>query len=128
MANRAVLLGLDSSEHRLYAEEGSNTQQQQQQEQKEEEAKTSKLLWGEAFYFATLGGAQTLGMDNLIGNFTPGKLFDANVISVEGEGQPVDLFETDDAASAFQKFLFLGDDRNIQHVFVGGRRVVSKRS
>jgi guanine deaminase len=38
---------------------------------------------------------------------------------------PVDLFEGMDSASEmFQKFLYLGDDRNIASVFVDGRQVV----
>jgi guanine deaminase len=37
---------------------------------------------------------------------------------------PLDIFDGEHLSSAFEKFLFLGDDRNIEQVFVGGRRVL----
>jgi guanine deaminase len=75
----------------------------------------------EAFYMATLGGATVLGRDSRIGNFIVGKAFDALRIKVD---TVIDVFPHDDLTSLFEKFLFLGDDRNIKSVFVNGEQIV----
>jgi len=76
----------------------------------------------ELFYLSTLGGATAMGLDHKIGNFKVGKQFDALMINPNC-GDNIDLFDHDDALSAFEKFIFLGDDRNIGKVFVNGRQV-----
>jgi guanine deaminase len=66
-----------------------------------------------AFYLATLGGAEALGLQDRIGTFAVGMEFDAIVLSaVENSAQ---LFDTDRTADIFQKLCTLGDDRNIRH-------------
>lgn len=77
----------------------------------------------DAFFLATLGGSQVLGLDGKIGNFEVGKDFDALLIDAEAQNSPFDCFEADDTEDVVQKFLMLGDDRNIQKVFVAGRLV-----
>jgi guanine deaminase len=80
------------------------------------------LSFSEAFYLATLGGAKCLGLDESIGNFAVGKKFDALLIDVSN----IDFFDHDDHLSKFEKFVYLGDDRNVKQVFVSGSRVIKK--
>ncbi|CAM9238071.1 unnamed protein product [Choristocarpus tenellus] len=90
------------------------------------------ISFQEAFHLATQGGAETLGLGEVVGNFLPGKQFDAIVVDPtadrgEGHGSsPYDLFPElgQGMQAAFEKFLFLGDDRNIWEVFVAGKKVV----
>jgi len=81
------------------------------------------LTYVEAFYLATQGGAEVLGMGDVVGNFLPGKKLDCLVIDVNAEGGLVDIFDKEDTLEKFQKFLFLGDDRNIHSVFIDGKKV-----
>ncbi|XP_020625413.1 guanine deaminase-like [Orbicella faveolata] len=81
------------------------------------------LSFKEAFFLATLGGSQVLGLDDKIGNFEVGKDFDALVIDSDAPDAPFDRFNADDSKDIVQKFLFLGDDRNIQQVYVAGKLV-----
>ncbi|XP_030665788.1 guanine deaminase isoform X2 [Nomascus leucogenys] len=86
------------------------------------------LTLKEVFRLATLGGSQALGLDGVIGNFEVGKEFDAILINPKASDSPIDLFYGDffgDISEAvIQKFLYLGDDRNIEEVYVGGKQVV----
>ncbi|EGF84379.1 hypothetical protein BATDEDRAFT_8571 [Batrachochytrium dendrobatidis JAM81] len=88
------------------------------------------LTFSEAFYLATLGGAKVMALEHTIGNFMPGKSFDALLIDtaspIPGVESGMDIFAHDDAMSIFEKFIYLGDDRNIVTVFVQGH-VVSTR-
>ncbi|KNC82283.1 guanine deaminase [Sphaeroforma arctica JP610] len=83
------------------------------------------LSYQEVFYLATLGGATVLGMDDTLGTFEVGKQFDALRVNPDVEGSPFDLYEGDTVSDIVQKFLYLGDDRNITHVFVSGKTVKS---
>uniref|UniRef100_A0A2K5SIR0 Guanine deaminase n=1 Tax=Cebus imitator TaxID=2715852 RepID=A0A2K5SIR0_CEBIM len=86
------------------------------------------LTLKEVFRLATLGGSQALGLDSEIGNFEVGKEFDALLINPKASDSPIDLFYGDffgDISEAvIQKFFYLGDDRNIEEVYVGGKQVV----
>nr|XP_036847190.1 guanine deaminase [Manis javanica] len=86
------------------------------------------LTLKEVFRLATLGGSQALGLDREIGNFEVGKEFDALLINPKASDSPIDLFCGDfvgDISDAvIQKFLYLGDDRNIEEVYVSGKQVV----
>ncbi|XP_062497419.1 guanine deaminase isoform X3 [Pezoporus occidentalis] len=82
------------------------------------------LTLEEAFQLATLGGSQVLGLDDVIGNFEVGKEFDALLINTKASDSPFDLFSADNFEDTLQKFLYLGDDRNISEVYVAGRQVV----
>uniref|UniRef100_A0A8D0S8T0 Guanine deaminase n=2 Tax=Sus scrofa TaxID=9823 RepID=A0A8D0S8T0_PIG len=86
------------------------------------------LTLKEVFRLATLGGSQALGLEKEIGNFEVGKEFDALLINPKASDSPIDLFYGDfvgDISEAvIQKFLYLGDDRNIEEVYVGGKQVV----
>eukprot|EP01034_Spumella_vulgaris_P021277 gene21277-27300_t len=82
------------------------------------------LNYSEAFHLATMGGAEVLGMADVVGNFLVGKKLDCLVVNVDIANSPIDTFEGEGPMDHFQKFLFLGDDRNVQHVFVDGVRVI----
>ncbi|CAG8534352.1 28457_t:CDS:2, partial [Racocetra persica] len=80
------------------------------------------LTLPELTYLATMGGAQLVNLENVIGNFIIGKEFDALLIDPEAEGSPMQIFdEIDTIDRIFEKFIFLGDDRNIKAVFVRGQ-------
>lgn len=85
---------------------------------------TAPLSFAEAFHLATVGSAEALGLGDTVGNFAVGKEFDALVVDPFGEDSPIDpaLDDADakDVLHTFQKFLFLGDDRNIETIFVRG--------
>ena len=86
-------------------------------------AAVEALTFSDVFHLATVGGAECLGIEDKIGNFVPGKEFDALIIDPSVEGGPFDLGEDDSALDVFQRFIFTGDDRNIERVYVRGRRV-----
>lgn len=87
------------------------------------------LTYAEAFHLATVGGANALGLGDTVGNFMVGKQFDALVVDPYTVNSPIDAAhdaeEAADVLHTFQKFLFLGDDRNIVNIFVNGRQVKS---
>ncbi|KAL0979656.1 hypothetical protein UPYG_G00187870 [Umbra pygmaea] len=83
------------------------------------------LTFQEVFRLATLGGSQALSLDEQIGNFEVGKDFDALRVNTAAAGGPIDLIDTgEEPEKLLEKFLNLGDDRNIVEVYVAGRRVV----
>lgn len=86
--------------------------------------KPRTLSYKEAFHLATVGGAQALGMGDVIGNFLPGRKLDCLVVDPAVPQGPFDCFDGEGPLEWFQKFLFLGDDRNIVSVYVDGRQVI----
>ncbi|XP_003452696.3 guanine deaminase [Oreochromis niloticus] len=89
-----------------------------------QDPKYKTLSFEEVFRIATLGGSQALSLDDQTGNFEVGKDFDALRINVAAEGGPIDLIQDEEPKILLEKFLNLGDDRNIAEVFVAGRKVV----
>ncbi|KAK6195970.1 hypothetical protein SNE40_001285 [Patella caerulea] len=82
------------------------------------------LNFKEVFRLATLGGSQVLGLSDVIGNFEVGKQFDALIIDPQCTNSAFDLFDSDKTKEdILEKFLFMGDDRNIKSVYVAGRCV-----
>ncbi|KAJ3062716.1 hypothetical protein HDU98_001426 [Podochytrium sp. JEL0797] len=79
------------------------------------------LTYAEVFHLATVGGAECLSLADTVGNFMVGKDFDALIVNPRVEGSPVDVFEGNTSLEIFQRFLFLGDDRNIEKVYVCGK-------
>ncbi|KAG0349936.1 hypothetical protein BG005_010525 [Podila minutissima] len=77
----------------------------------------------ELFYLATMGGARVMGLEATVGNFTVGKEFDAVLVNTAVENSPLDAFEHDSVESMFEKYLFMGDDRNNEKVYVQGKEV-----
>ncbi|XP_077097137.1 guanine deaminase [Siphateles boraxobius] len=82
------------------------------------------LTFEEVFRLATLGGSEALSLDEQIGNFVVGKDFDALRVNVCVPDGPIDLFPGEGPKVILEKFLNLGDDRNITEVYVAGRQVV----
>ncbi|XP_029295721.1 guanine deaminase [Cottoperca gobio] len=82
------------------------------------------LTFEEVFRLATLGGSQALSLDDQTGNFEVGKDFDALRVNVAAPGGPIDMVQCEGPKIILEKFLNLGDDRNIVEVFVAGRKVV----
>ena len=81
----------------------------------------------DAFWAATLGGARALGLDTVLGNFEVGKQFDA--VRINCEAGNYDTFPSaihpccpSRLEHDFEKFVNLGDDRNIASVYVQGKR------
>lgn len=81
----------------------------------------------EAFYLATLGGAKSLGLDDLIGNFLPGK--EADFVVMEPTATPLQQLRYDNSVSLVDKLfvmMTLGDDRSIYRTYVDGRLVYER--
>lgn len=77
------------------------------------------------FHIATLGGAAALGLDKKIGNFEVGKEFDAILVNpFTSNSRFMVLKNQDSILEILEKFLCVGDDRNIVEVFVKGERVI----
>jgi len=62
-------------------------------------------------------------MDKEIGNFQVGKGFDALRINVSSIGSPFSFLNRETMTEKIQKFIMLGDQRNILEVYVEGRKV-----
>lgn len=70
-------------------------------------------------YFISLA----LSIGDKIGNFKVGKHFDALHIDLASSESPVHLFSGEELQDMVEKFIMLGDDRNIIQVFVDGKSV-----
>ncbi|KAF1978266.1 Metallo-dependent hydrolase [Bimuria novae-zelandiae CBS 107.79] len=83
----------------------------------------------EVFYLATLGGANVMCLEDQIGNFGVGKQFDASWVSTTSglDSAMTPREDGDSLRIMFEKYIMSGDDRNISHVFVRGRRVAGTR-
>lgn len=95
-------------------------------------ANYTPIDYKQGIYLATLGGAETLNLDDKIGNFVVGKAFDA--LLIETDALPIIKFDLPDSINKgksaedkflelVQKFVYVGDDRNISKVFVKGQQV-----
>ncbi|XP_054731180.1 guanine deaminase [Anastrepha obliqua] len=91
------------------------------------------LNYKQAIFLATLGGAEALTLSDVTGNFVMGKDFDALV--VDTSKYPLQNYATDEAAKKsqeqqllemVQKFIYVGDDRNIIGVYVAGKQIKKK--
>lgn len=91
--------------------------------------KYQPLTVDEVFSLATLNGAISLNLQNDLGNFATGKLFDALIVDIHNNTQiPCGSNATDNKTeylhNLLEKFIFCGDDRCIASVFVHGRQVI----
>jgi len=84
------------------------------------------LGFNEIVYLGTMGSAKVVALDDKIGNFKPGKCFDALLVDV-GLKDCINIsgWENDDLALV-KKWVFMGDDRSIRKVFVNGKFVAGK--
>ncbi|GIL58834.1 hypothetical protein Vafri_13806 [Volvox africanus] len=80
------------------------------------------ITFKEALWLATVGGAQALDLADVVGTFEVGKDFDALLVdtNLSGTSGPFDVFEGEDDDQRFEKFINLGDDRNLIEVYVQG--------
>ncbi|BAH75030.1 guanine deaminase [Solidesulfovibrio magneticus] len=101
------------------------------------EAERNKLSPYRAFYLATLGGANSLYLDDILGNFEPGK--EADFVALDwnagqaamawhqslavGDGGPETM---EQAAKLLFGIMAVGDDRNVDETWVAGRRLYKK--
>ena len=88
----------------------------------------------EGLHLATVGGAKVVGMQNKLGAFEDGMLWDAqeiqlNKVNDEGEGgdSGVDIFGWESWEDRIAKWVWNGDDRNVKRVWVGGRLVHERK-
>ncbi|CAD6244285.1 GSCOCG00013324001-RA-CDS [Cotesia congregata] len=77
----------------------------------------------DAFYLATLGGAEALSIDSQVGNLIAGKKFDALVIDLQAKDSPLDNLKNLTLKEQLQRLIYSGDDRNIVNVYVEGHKV-----
>ena len=92
------------------------------------DGKDPALSLPECFFLATLGGAQVCCLDDKIGNFLPGKDFDALIVDCLAEDSSMTPVEdVDTVGELWEKFLMTGDDRNIITVLVAGHVVRERR-
>lgn len=82
----------------------------------------------DAFYLATLGGAEALSLDHLIGNFDSGKEADFVVLDPQATALQARQYERiTDPADLIFSLIVLGDERSVSHTYVNGC-LVHKRS
>lgn len=62
-------------------------------------------------------------MEEKIGNFEVDKEFDALIIDMNIKNSATDYLQECNPLELLQKFIFLGDDRNVIHVYVSGKKV-----
>uniref|UniRef100_A0A182T6G2 Amidohydrolase-related domain-containing protein n=1 Tax=Anopheles maculatus TaxID=74869 RepID=A0A182T6G2_9DIPT len=90
------------------------------------------LTYKQALFLATLGGAQALALDKRVGNFEKGKQFDA--LLIDTDPQPIGGYKLPESLTKektkvqlllelVQKFVYVGDDRNIASVYVAGKQI-----
>lgn len=75
-----------------------------------------------AFYMATLGGAKSLYLDNLLGNFKPGR--EADFVVLDLEATPLmkrRMARSDSISDSLFALMMLGDDRCVQATHVMGQ-------
>lgn len=88
-----------------------------------------KLSACEAFYHATLGGAHALDLDDVIGNFNPGK--EADFVVLDPAVSPLQKLRNANSKDIWERLfvmMTLGDDRNIAQTWVSGKPVWQRES
>ncbi|MGK3137302.1 guanine deaminase [Pantoea trifolii] len=88
-----------------------------------------KLSACEAFYHATLGGAHALDLDDVIGNFNPGK--EADFVVLDPAMSPLQKLRNANSKDIWERLfvmMTLGDDRNIAQTWVSGKPVWQRES
>ncbi|MEI6859703.1 MAG: guanine deaminase [Shewanella sp.] len=81
----------------------------------------------EAFYLATLGGAKSLSLDHLIGNFEIGK--EADFVVIDPCATPLQQLRYDNSKSLIDELfviMTLSDDRSIYRTYVDGKLVYTR--
>ncbi|KAL0105160.1 hypothetical protein PUN28_016657 [Cardiocondyla obscurior] len=81
------------------------------------------LNYKDVFHMATLGGAKALSIEDKVGNLEVGKEFDALIIDLNVQGSLLNNYREYTLEENFQRFIYAGDDRNIESVFVNGKKI-----
>lgn len=79
-------------------------------------------------YLSSLAGAQCLGLDDRLGNFSPGKHADFQVVDYK-EGNPLlsqSTFSELSPEERLFRLITLGDDRITRQVYVAGKQILNK--
>ena len=84
----------------------------------------SRIDFQEAFWLATRGGAEALGIST--GQLLPGQRFDA--VEILGTSGALRLYPKDDAATCAQKIVCHASSQTIGRVWVNGRQIKEKAS
>nr|WP_243836986.1 guanine deaminase [Psychromonas sp. RZ5] len=88
-----------------------------------------KLSPFKGFYLATLGGAESLSLEDKIGNFEAGKEADFVVLNwAATELQTLRYKETASLEDKLFALMMLGDDRNIHSTYVAGKLVYTAKA
>ncbi|KXV35326.1 chlorohydrolase [Gluconobacter thailandicus] len=82
----------------------------------------SRIDFQEAFWLATRGGAESLGIS--AGQLMPGQMFDA--VEILGTSGALRLHPKDDAATCAQKIVCHASSQTIGRVWVNGRQIKEK--
>ena len=77
---------------------------------------------------ATRGSAEVCSLKDVTGRFDVGLQFDALRIKMNGAKVETTLFGYESIQDMIQKFVFVGDDRNVVQVFVNGAVVKDIRN
>ncbi|SMF02942.1 guanine deaminase [Pseudobacteriovorax antillogorgiicola] len=86
-----------------------------------------KLSAFKGLYLATLGGAESLSIDHLIGNFKEDKEADFVVLNWDATKlQKLRMSRSTTLEDRLFALMMLGDDRNIEATYVDGRKVFQK--
>lgn len=129
----AILRALDVSHHLEFVKKQNIKGSGKLQSDGGDSTSYTPIDYKQAIYLATLGGAEALALDNVCGNFVEGKEFDALIIDTsiyplhnfgfynkedyDKKSNEVRLLEM------VQKFIYVGDDRNIVKVYVAGKQI-----
>lgn len=95
------------------------------------------ITWKESIYVATLGGARAINRSHYLGNFKPGKSFDAQLIQLQSDDEDaalrkgnIDLFEDSfptgkmGLEEAVEKWWSLGSVHDRAKVWVAGKQLM----
>jgi guanine deaminase len=80
----------------------------------------------DAFYLATLGGARSMGLDDRIGSFAPGR--EADFIALDLQATPLLERRMERARTLDEKLfvlMMLGDDRAVAQTYISGTAALS---
>lgn len=80
--------------------------------------------FSDALYLATRGSARVTSLDDDVGALETGLKLDCLRVRLSSRKNPVTaLFGHESVRDMVHKFVFVGDDRNVAQVWVGGREV-----
>ena len=94
---------------------------------KTQQLQTNKLSAFKGLYLATLGGARSLELDNLIGNFEKGKEADFIIVDYAAtDVQKERISHSPNLEDKLFALMMLGDDRNIEATYIMGKKLYQR--